>query len=460
MNSISKLALPRRTVLRGLGAALALPLLDSMVPAFTPTVRTAARPIKRFGAIYTPNGMAMDYWTPKKIGPDFEFMPINAALAPFRDQVLLVSGLKLPWDAPHPSAPFLSGAVGNRGENNIACGISMDQIVARQFGHETQLASLELALENVGNTGQCSGGYSCVYSNTISWRDATTPLPMENNPRLVFERMFGDSTSTDAAARRERLEEDKSVLDAVLESLTGLKRKIGPGDRDRLEQYLEGVRDVERRVQKAEQQATRELPLVEKPGGIPASYGEHAKVMFDLQLLAYQTDLTRIVTFMMAREQSSLTYSEIGVPDSHHPLSHHAHEPSRVATMARINAYHVKLFADYVEKLKATPDGDGTLLDHVVLLYGSGISDSMDHLKDNLPLVLVGGGAGTIRGGRHLHYGATVPASTLGSDGGGVKAQVPPMSDLCLTLMDKLGVHLDRLGDSSGPLDIDSAVTL
>jgi hypothetical protein len=460
MNSIKKMSLPRRTVLKGLGATLALPLIDAMVPSFTATVKTAANPIKRFGAVYTPNGMAMEYWTPAKVGTDFEFMPVNQSLAPFKNQLIVISGLKLPWDAPHPSAPFLSGAVGNRGENNIACGVSMDQIVAREFGKETQLASLELALENVGNTGQCSGGYSCVYSNTISWRDATTPLPMENNPRAVFERMFGDTESTDAAARRARLDEDKSVLDAILESLTGLKRKIGPEDRGRIEQYLEGVRDVERRVQKAEQQANNELPFVEKPAGIPASYGEHAKLMFDLQLLAYQTDLTRVITFMMAREQSSLTYSEIGVPESHHPLSHHAHDPARVATMSKINAYHCKLFADYVAKLKATPDGDGTLLDHVMIVYGSGISDSMDHLKDNLPVVLVGGGAGTIRGGRHINYATRATLSTLATDGKGVKTEVPPMSDLCLTLMEKLGVHVEKLGDSTGPLNIDSAVTL
>ena len=459
MNSITKMALPRRTVLRGLGATLALPLLDAMVPAFTATVKTAARPVKRFGAIYTPNGMAMEYWTPTTVGSDFEFMPINQALAPFKNQLIMISGLKLPWDAPHPSAPFLSGAVGNRGENNIACGISMDQIVAKEFGQETQLASLELAIENKGNTGQCSGGYACVYSNTISWRDATTPLPMENNPRMIFERMFGDSTSTDPVARRERVEEDKSVLDAVLESLIGLKRQIGPGDRDRIEQYVDGVRDVERRLQKAEQQASRELPLVEKPAGIPASYGEHAKLMFDLQLLAYQTDLTRVITFMMAREQSSLTYSEVGVPDSHHPLSHHAHQPERVATMAKINAFHCKLFGDYVAKLNATPDGDGTLLDHIMIVYGSGISDSMDHVKDNLPLVLVGGGAGTIRGGRHLDYGGG-NRSDWDTDGKGVKANVPPMSNLCLTLMDKLGVPVDRLGDSTRPLNIDSEVSL
>jgi hypothetical protein len=466
MSMIAKISIPRRTVLRGMGTALALPLLDAMVPAFTATAKSAARPIKRFGAVYVPNGMAMEHWTPAKVGTDFGFMPVNEPLAPFRNQLVMVSGLKLPWDAPHPSAPFLSGSVGNRGENDIACGISMDQIVAREFGHETQLASLELAIENVGNTGQCSGGYSCVYSNTIAWRDATTPLPMENNPRVVFERMFGDTTSTDSAARRARLDEDKSVLDAVLESLNGLKRRIGAVDRGKVDQYLEGVRDVERRVQKAEQQASRELPLVEKPGGIPPSYGEHAKLMFDLQLLAFQTDLTRVTTFMMAREQSSLTYSEIGVPESHHPLSHHAHDPERVATMAKINRYHCQLFADYVAKLKATPDGDGTLLDNVMLVYGSGISDSMDHTKNNLPLVLVGGGAGTIRGGRHLHYGLKAAVIPLGPTGemskASVESHVPPMSDLCLTLMDKLGVPTDKLGDSDGRLniDVDSAVTL
>ncbi len=459
MNSIAKLTLPRRTVLRGVGAALALPLLDAMVPALTPTVRTAAKPVKRFGAVYVPNGMAMDYWTPTAVGSSFEFMPINQSLAPFKDRLVMISGLKLPWDAPHPSAPFLSGAVGNPGENDIACGVTMDQIVAREFGEETQLASLELAIENVGNTGQCSGGYSCVYSNTIAWRDATTPLPMENNPRLVFERMFGESTSTGAVARRERLAEDSSVLDAVLDSLVRLRREIGAGDRNRVDQYVESVRDVERRLRIAERQATDELPLLERPAGIPPGYGAHARLMFDLQLLAYQTDLTRVITFMMAREQSSLTYSEIGVPDSHHPLSHHAHQPARVATMAKINAYHCGLFADYVDKLAATPDGDGTLLDHVMIVYGSGISDSMEHVKDNLPIVLVGGGAGTIRGGRHLDYGGG-NRSDWDTDGRGVKADVPPLSNLCLTLMDKLGVPVDRLGDSTGPLAIDAEVSL
>ena len=444
MKSVTKKALPRRTVLRGLGAAAALPLLDAMVPAFTATVKTAAAPTKRFGAVYVPNGMAMQHWTPATTGPGFEFTPITQPLAPFREHVLMVSGLELPSSfGSHPSAYFLSGVVGNSGEDDIRCGETLDQIVAKDYGQHTQLASLELSIENVGNTGQCTGGYSCIYSNTLAWRDATTPLPPENNPRAVFERMFGDTSNTSAAARQARIEEQRGVLDGMLEAIAGLKGKIGPQDRSRMEQYLAAVRDVERRLQKAEEQADMELPFVEKPGGIPATYAEHARLMFDLQLLAFQTDLSRISTFMLGREQSSLTYGEVGVSESHHPLSHHAHEPERIATLAKINNFHMKLFAEHVEKLRATPDGDGTLLDNTMILYGSAISNSMDHWHTDLPLVLVGGGGGTLRGGRHLHY----PEKT-------------PMSNLMLTLMDKLGVKVDQLGDSSGPLDIDSKVTL
>jgi hypothetical protein len=444
MKSITKMAVPRRTVLRGLGATAALPLLDAMVPAFTTTVKTAAAPTKRFEAVYVPNGMAMDYWTPATTGAGFEFSPIAQPLAPFREHVLVISGLDLPGAfGSHPSAYFLNGVVGNRGENDIRCGATMDQIVAKEYGQHTQLASLELSIENVGNTGQCTGGYSCVYSNTIAWRDATTPLTPENNPRAVFERMFGDSDSTSAAARQARVAEQRSVLDVMLEAIAGLKKKIGPQDRSRMEQYLEAVRDVERRLQRAEEQADVELPLVEKPVGIPATYPEHVRLMFDLQLLAYQTDLTRISTFMLGREQSSLTYLEVGVPESHHPLSHHAYQPERIASLAKINTYHATLFAEHVAKLKATPDGDGTLLDHTMILYGSAISNSMEHFHTDLPLALVGGGGGTLRGGRHLRY----PAKT-------------PMSNLMLTLMDKLGVKGDHLGDSTGLLDIDSTVTL
>ena len=439
---ISKMSLPRRTVLRGLGATLALPLLDSMVPALSALAKTAAAPIRRLGVVYVPNGMAMQYWTPPIEGPGFEVTPILQPLAPYRDQMLVLSGLKLPWDvAPHAggSTPFLTGMVGRTGETNIVCEVSMDQIVAKQFGQHTQLASLELALEDKGSSGQCSQGYSCVYLNTISWRDSKTPLPMESNPRVVFERMFGDSTSTGSAARQARLARDRSVLDSVMETIADLKRKVGPNDRGKIDQYLEAVRDVERRVHKAEEQRDEPLPLVEQPAGIPSRYDDHAQLMFDLQVLAYQSDLTRVITFMMAREESSLTYAEVGVPDAHHPLSHHAYDKVKIATLSKINTYHVKLFGDYLQKLRATPDGDGTLLDHVMLLYGAGISDSNSHKHNNLPILLAGGASSGVKGGRHIRYHKDTP-----------------VADLLVTMMDKLGVRVDHIGNSDGALEIDT----
>ena len=371
-----------------------------------------------------------------------EFTPILKPLAPFKNQLLVLSGFKLPWAAPHAggSTSFLTGQAGTAGETDIVCGVSMDQLVAKEFGRYTQLASLELAIESKGNSGQCSQGYSCVYLNTISWRDAKTPLPMESNPRIVFEQLFGDSPSTDFGARRARIERRLSILDSVTEAVADLTRRIGPNDRVNLDQYLESVRDVERRLQRAEAQADRELPLVEKPSGSPTSYQEHARLLFDLQVLAYRCDLTRVTTFMMGREQSSLTFPQIGVPDSHHPLSHHAYDPEKILRMSKINRYHVSLFAEYVEKLRSTPDGDGTLLDHLMLLYGAGISDSNAHRHDNLPIVLVGGGSGTLAGGRHLRF-----------------ANDPPLADLLVTMMDRLGLAVDRLGNSDGRIIIESA---
>jgi hypothetical protein len=438
---ITKKYLPRRTILRGMGATLALPLLDAMVPALSAMAKTAANPVRRFGVVYVPNGMAMEYWTPSVEGAAYELTPILKPLAAHRDQLLVLSGLKLPWDAPHAggSTPFLTGRNGTMGETNIVCDISMDQIVAKEFGQHTQLASLELSLESKGNSGQCSSGYSCVYLNTISWRDPKTPLPMESNPRTVFERMFGDSGSTDSAARRARIKKDRSILDSVIGTIADLKRRIGPEDAGKINQYLDGVRDVERRLQRAEEQGDKELPLVNEPAGIPITYGEHAKLMFDLQVLAYQCDLTRITTFMMGREQSSLTYREIGVPEAHHPLSHHDYEPAKIATMSKINTYHASLFADYLETLRSTPDGDGSLLDHMMILYGSGISDSNVHLHDNLPILLAGGGSGSIKGGRHIRY-----------------PNDPPLANLLVTVMDKLGVPVERLGNSDGELPVDA----
>lgn len=438
---ITKASLPRRTVLRGIGATLALPLLDAMVPAFSALARTAANPARRLAVVYVPNGMAMEYWTPAAEGTAFELTPVLEPLAPFRDQLLVVSGLKAAWTPAHAGAStsFLTGAAGVRGETAPVAGISMDQVVARELGQQTQLASLELAIDARANAGQCSGGHSCVYTNTIAWRSRTTPLPMENNPRAVFERLFGDSGSTDAATRRARMLRDRSVLDSVTDKVVDLKRGLGPSDRTKIDEYLEGVRDVERRIQKVEEQQTRELPAVEQPEGIPSTYAEHVQLMFDLQLLAYRADLTRVITFMMGREVSSRTYPEIGVPDAHHPLSHHQYDPAKIALMSVINVYHASLFAAYLEKLRSTADGDGSLLDHTLILYGGGMSDSNAHKPDNLPILLVGGGAGHLRGGRHLKY-----------------ADDPPLANLLVTVMDKLGVPVEQLGNSSGPLPLET----
>ena len=439
---ITKKCIPRRTMLRGLGTALALPLLDAMVPALSAQTTTAANPVKRLSVVYIPNGMAMEYWTPATTGVDFELTPVMQPLAGFRDKILPVSGLKLPWDnAPHAggSAPFLTGSIGNTGETDIYCNVSMDQIVARQFSQHTQLGSLELGMEDRGNSGQCSNSFSCIYTNTISWRDRTTPLPMQNNPRLVFERLFGDSGSTDPQARQQRIRSGRSILDSVLVTISDLKRGVGVQDQDKINQYLDGVRDAERRLQKAEEQKDQPLPLVERPAGIPSSYEQHAKLMFDLQLLAFQTDLTRVITFMLGREQSSLTYPEIGVSEAHHPLSHHAYDPVKIATMSKINTFHVQLFNYYLERLQATADADGSLLDNTLLLYGGGISDSHIHRHDNLPVLLAGGANTGIRGGHHLHF-----------------KNDEPLANLLVTVMGKLGVPEESIGNSVAALEIDS----
>jgi hypothetical protein len=438
---ISKKALPRRTVLRGLGAALALPLLDSMVPAMSAMRQTPAGPRRRLGVVYVPNGMAMPYWTPAAEGAEFRVSPILEPLAPFREQMLVLSGLKAYWTPAHAGASttFLTGAAGVRGETSPVADISMDQIAAREFGRETELASLELAIDARANAGQCSGGHSCVYTNTISWRSRTTPLPMENNPRIVFERMFGDAGNTDPAVRRARMLRDRSVLDSVNEKVADLKRQVGRDDQTKLDEYLEGVRDVERRIQKTESTSVADLPVLAQPEGIPETFEEHVKLMFDLQLLAYRSDLTRVITFMMGREVSSRTYPEIGVADAHHPLSHHEYDKNKIAQMAKINTYHAMLFAWYVEKLRATKDGDGTLLDQITLIYGCGMSDSNAHSPDNVPVLVLGGAGGRLKGGRHLKY-----------------AGDPPLANLMVTLLDKVGVPVERLGNSNGKMNIDT----
>jgi Protein of unknown function (DUF1552) len=439
---ISKAAIPRRTMLRGLGATLALPLLDAMVPALSALASTAAKPIKRFGVVYVPNGMIMANWTPAAEGAAFDFTPTLSPIAGFRDRLIVMSGLNC---VPTPGRPggahakassrFLTDVSPPTSETWLDVGISMDQILAKELGKQTQLASLELAIESSDTAGACDQGFACAYTNTICWRSANTPLPTQNNPRAVFERLFGDTGSTDPKAQLARIRRERSVLDSVTEEVARLRRTLGPGDGAKLSEYLEAIRDVERRIQMAEEQNGRELPLVDHPAGIPPSYEDHVRLMFDLEVLAYQCDLTRVITMMLGREFSGVTYPQIGVPDAHHPISHHQNEAEKVARVAKINAYHVKLFAYLLEKLRATPDGDGSLLDHMIMMYGAGMADSNAHSPYNIPIVLAGGGAGQLKGGRHLRFKDT------------------PLANLHLTLLDRFDVPWDRLGDSTGRLD-------
>jgi len=442
MTFLTARSLPRRTVLRGLGATIALPFLDAMVPSFSLRGWAAAKPVHRFQAFYVPNGMAMEYWLPKGTGSAFELSPILEPLAPFREQMLVLSGLKANWNYIHAGASgsFLTGTVrGGRNEIEIIADVSMDQLLAKRFASETQVASLELSMDAPANAGACTGNLSCVYTHTLSWRGPTQPLPMEWNPRAVFEKLFGDSGSTERAAREARLRQHKSILDSVTEKLAGLKRELGARDLVKVDEYAEAIRDVERRIQRAEEQHDVELPSMEQPQGAPAVFEDHLALMLDLQLLALQSDLTRVITFMIGKEQSARPYPQIGVPEAHHPLSHHNDQPELIARMSKINRYHAELFSKYLAKLRATPDGDGSLLDHMTILYGSGISNSTRHSGDNLPLLVVGGGTGRIKGGRHLAY-----------------TDKPTMANLLVTLMDKLDMPIEKIGGSTGKLPIDT----
>ncbi len=439
--------LPRRTFLRGVGATLALPLLDGMIPAFGGARAVAAAPTRRLGIIYVPNGIVMARWTPQGDAAALDVMPILEPLTPFRDQIVLVTGLSnaqgdaLPGegagDHARASGAYLTGVHPKKTEGaDLRAGVSMDQIAAGVLGQDTELASLELSLESREPVGACDPGYSCAYANTLCWRSATTPLPMENDPRVVFERLFGASQSTDPAVWRARREQDRSILDAVRTKANRLRLDLGSSDRVKLDQYLDAIRDLERRISRGEQQAARELPAFDQPAGIPRTFEEHAKLMFDLQVLAYQADLTRVITFMVGHETSQRAYPEIGVSDAHHPLSHHGGNREKIERLTRVNTYHTTMFAYYLQKLRSTPDGDGSLLDHLTLIYGSGMSDGNIHNHHDLPTLVVGGGSGTIKGGRHLRY----PAKT-------------PVANLFLTLLDKAGVPLDAFGDSTGRLD-------
>jgi hypothetical protein len=438
---ITKMSLPRRTFLRGMGATLALPLLDAMVPALTAAAKTPAAGVRRLGVVYVPNGMAMDTWTPATDGAGFAMTPILEPLAPFRDRMLVLSGLNVqPGNGTHlgASTRFLTGTPGRATPGGgVRAGTSVDQLAAREFAQHTQIGSLELGLDTNEETGVCDGNSTpCALATTISWRTPTMYLPTENNPGAVFERMFGDVGSTESAARLSHLKTDRSILDSVVASAADLQRGLGPGDRTKVDEYLESVRDIERRIQKAEEQSATELPVVARPIGIPATFEEHAKLMFDLQVLAYQSDLTRVITFMLGREFSGRTYPEIGIPEAHHPLSHHQYDPERLALLSRLNTHHVSTFAYYLSKLRATADGDGSLLDHMLLIYGAGMGDSNAHSVFNIPILLMGGPDVVGRGGRHITYPGL------------------PASNLLVTVMDKLGLPMEPIGNASGELNV------
>jgi hypothetical protein len=439
---ITKKALPRRTFLRGMGATLALPLLDAMVPAATAATKTVAKPVRRLGYVFMPMGCDITRWTPGGTdGTLSELSPILNSLGSVKQHVTALTNMELrnayPGSHATSNAAFLSAAKAKHTESSdYYLGTTADQLAAQQIGHETQLPSLELSMDMLQTTGQCDNGYACVYQNNLSWSSPTTPLPSEAHPRIVFERLFGEGGNL--AERRAALRKRASLLDWVTEDIASLKRKLGPADQAKVSEYLDTVREVERRIQKAEADvANSSLPAdLDRPLGVPAAYADHAKLMFDLQVLAMQGDITRIITFQLARETSNRTYPEIGVPDPHHPLSHHGNDPDKIARMAKINAFHVSLFAYYLERLKATPEGNGTLLDHSVILYGSGIGNPNIHDHTNLPILVAGGAAGGMKGDRHIRYQEPVP-----------------LANLHLTLLDKVGVKIDSFADSTGKIN-------
>src|SRR5436190_1599124 len=394
---ITKKAMPRRTFLRGMGATMALPLLEAMVPAATPLAQTAANPVRRLGFVFMPMGCDSTRWTPPGENKLDELSPILSSLAPVKEHVTAITNLELqnayPGSHATSNSAFLSAAKAKLTESaDYYLGTTVDQIAAKQIGQETQLPSLEMSMDLLQVIGQCDNGYACAYQNNLSWSSPTTPLPAEAHPRIVFESLFGEGGSV--ADRQAALRKRASLLDWFNDDIARLKRELGPGDRARVSQYLDTVREVERRIQKAEADAANNpLPDLDRPVGVPAAYADHARLMFDLQVLALQGDVTRVITFQLARETSNRTYPEIGVPDPHHPLSHHGNDPEKIARMSKINHFHVSLFAEFLQKLKATPEGEGTLLDHSLYLYGSGIGNPNVHDHTNLPILVAGGSA-------------------------------------------------------------------
>jgi hypothetical protein len=435
MTFLTKNHLSRRTLLRGAGAAVALPLLDSMVPAQT----RAPKGTLRAGFIYVPHGAILPQWTPVGDGADFKFSRILKPLEPFRERVTVVTGCAINAENGHAisNSMWLNGVKPAHG-TEIRSGTTVDQLIAAKIGQDTTYPSLELATEDhSAELGSCGGDYACAYMNTISWRNPTTPNPMELNPRVVFERLFGGDGAT-AEERLARLKDNLSLLDGITASAKDLSRNLDPRDRARLTDYLDNVREIERRIAQAEKKNREsDLAAPDTPVGIPDSFEEHAKLMFDLWALAFQGDITRVTTFMMARELSTRTYPQVGVAEGHHPVSHHQNVPEQIEKHAKINTYHVSLFAGFLEKLRNSPDGDGSILDHSMILYGSGMSNGNVHSHDILPAVIVGGAAGQLRGNRHVK----APLMT-------------PLANVLVSLLDKAGVPTDHLGDSSGRVEI------
>jgi hypothetical protein len=441
MTFLTRKHLSRRTLLRGVGVSLGLPLLDSMVPAQTPLAKTAATSKSRLSCIYVPHGATMDKWTPAADGKGFEFTEILAPLEKFRDRVSIVSNLAHPAaggvgsdagaDHARSAAVFLSGVHPEQG--SIHVGTTIDQIAAQRIGQDTPLPSIELSIEEVALS--CGSGYACAYSNTISWKTPTTPLPMENNPQVVFEKLFGDGSNN--ADRLARKQQSRSLLDSVMDQVASLQRELPASDRTRLGEYLDDVREIERRIQKAENQIPADLKLPEAPVGVPESFDEHFKIMYDLQVLAFRAEITRVATLMYARDTSGAVYPQSGIRDGFHVASHHSNNRANMDKFALINKYHVEMLAYFLDKLKSTPDGDGNLLDHSMVLYGSSMSNGNQHDHDPLPVVLAGGASGQLNGGRHMTY-----------------APHTPMSNLLLSMLDKLGIQADQHGDSTGKLEI------
>jgi hypothetical protein len=435
---VTKKSISRRAIFRGVAAAVALPLLDSMIPSFTASAQTPAQPLRRFGAVFVPLGERPGYWTPKTAGADFEFSPILKPLESFRDSLTVVSELCDPLDGHAVTvAAWLSGSIPKRTiAEDVHNGATIDQVVAKKIGQETAFPSLELATEDfTGYIGGCDPSYACAYMNTLSWRTPTEPLPMEINPRAVFERMFGRPGT--AAQRLARMETGRSILDSIKDDVADLSAGLGPRDRSRLSDYLENVREVEQRIERSEKQAATKVPVPDAPIGVPESFEEHVALQFDLLALAYAADITRVFSFMLSRDATQRVYPNLGLTEPHHSMSHHGNDPEKIANLVKLNTYHVSLFGKFLEKLRATPDGDGSLLDHSLILFGSGMSESNVHSRLDIPTLLCGGAAGKIKGNRHIQA-----------------APETPFANLLLDIAQKFGVETEKFGISKGRLEV------